>query len=201
MPEQSGQGQQGGQGGDAGQSDGQQSTETQAQGGQGGGQNDDDGPVDRKAHARVQSEAKNLRDTNKALKAKADKWDEHEKSQQSETQRWESEKSELTSRATAAELKVAQYDAAAEAGLDLKMARRIQGGTPEEMLADAKELAETFGKAEQNGATQQRQQTRQQRQRPDPGQANGGSTERQNAALNDDGLTRALEAAVGVQRQ
>lgn len=185
-----------GQGQEGGQGDGQNGAQG---GGQEGGQ--EDGPVDRKAHARVQSEAKNLRDRNKELAAKAQKWDEHQRAQQSETERWAGEKSELTTRATTAEHRLAQYDAAAEAGLSLTMARRIQGSTPEEMLADAKELAETFGKAEQSGATQQRQQTRQERQRPDRGQGSGSSQAQQERALNDDGLTRALEAAVGIVRQ
>lgn len=48
-------------------------------------------------------------------------------------------------RAVTAERKLAQYDAAAAAGLPLDMAARLQGNTPEELAADATKLLELVG--------------------------------------------------------
>lgn len=50
------------------------------------------------------------------------------------------ENQKLRERATAAERKVLQFEAAQEAGLPLEMAVRLQGSTPEELKADAEKL-------------------------------------------------------------
>lgn len=47
-------------------------------------------------------------------------------------------------RATAAESRLARLDACLKSGLDPKFAGRLQGATPEELEADAKELSELF---------------------------------------------------------
>ncbi len=51
-------------------------------------------------------------------------------------------------RATAAEARLARLDACIKVGLDPKFLGRLQGSTPEELEADAKELAEMFGSKE-----------------------------------------------------
>lgn len=52
------------------------------------------------------------------------------------------------SRATAAELKLARYDVAAELDLPLKYASRLNGTTKEELTADAKQLMKDLGLSE-----------------------------------------------------
>ena len=184
--------------GSAGQAgtEGQESTEGQEQtGGQESTETRETDPAKLQAALNKANQTKAQQTAKlKEAEAKAKRWDEHEKAQQSEAQRWEAEKSELSTRASTAETRLAQYDAAAEAGLDLAMAKRVQGGTPEEMLADAKSLAETFGQAAQNGAQQQRAHQKNERRRTD--QTQGGSNGKAEA-LNSDGLTQALMAAVG----
>jgi hypothetical protein len=149
-----------------------------------------------KAEARARAEAKNLRERLKAAEEKAKRWEEHERSQQSETERWASERTELSTRAATAERRAAQYEAAAAAGLPLDMAGRVQGDTPEAMAADAKELAKVFA-----GAQQARQRT--ERSRPDPSQGAGQSATATTGgsealALNGDPLYQSLRAAVGI---
>lgn len=52
----------------------------------------------------------------------------------------------LRDRATAAELKSLQYEAADKTGLPLSMAARLQGSTAEELQKDAESLKELIGK-------------------------------------------------------
>lgn len=52
----------------------------------------------------------------------------------------------LRERATTAELKLAKYDVAAQTGLPLDLAMRLQGSTAEELTADAEKLLELVGK-------------------------------------------------------
>lgn len=51
----------------------------------------------------------------------------------------------LRARAKTAEGKLARYEAAANAGLPIDLAGRLQGETPQELEADAKKLIEQFG--------------------------------------------------------
>lgn len=51
----------------------------------------------------------------------------------------------LRARAKTAEGKLARYEAAANAGLPIDLAERLQGETPQELEADAKKLIEQFG--------------------------------------------------------
>ena len=78
------------------------------------------------------------------LKAKAQRLAELEDASKSDLEKLTGERDTLKGRAETAESKLARFDAAAKAGLDIKHAGRIQGSTPEEMEADAKALAEEF---------------------------------------------------------
>lgn len=60
-------------------------------------------------------------------------------------------------RATVAEARLARLDACLKAGLDVKFANRLQGSTPEELEADAKEFAAVVTVPAASGTT------------PDPG--------------------------------
>ncbi|WP_018297176.1 hypothetical protein [Corynebacterium lubricantis] len=55
------------------------------------------------------------------------------------------ENKKLRERARTAERKAMQYEAVVETGLPFEMAKRLQGDTLEEMKADAKSLADSFG--------------------------------------------------------
>lgn len=79
-------------------------------------------------------------------------------------QRIEKERDDAKSGESKAVLKASQYEAAAEAGLPLSMARRINGGSPEEMLTDAKALK---AELEEHGKT---------KPAPDPSQGGRGGS-------------------------
>jgi len=68
-----------------------------------------------------------------------------EDSQKTEQQKLAEERDALRGEATTWQGKALRYEAAAQAGLDLKLAPRLQGSSLEELVEDAKQLAETFG--------------------------------------------------------
>lgn len=78
--------------------------------------------------------AKPFEDEAKALK----------ESQKSDVEKLTAAQAEAIARAEKAEKVLAQLTAAREANLDLDMADRLRGTTAEELLADAKKLAEKF---------------------------------------------------------
>lgn len=78
-------------------------------------------------------------------KAQDTRLKEFEDAQKTEEQKRAERVSTAEGRATSAESKLAKYEAAAEAGLPLKYAARLQGATKDELLADAKQLAQDFG--------------------------------------------------------
>jgi hypothetical protein len=107
------------------------------------------------------------RDRAKAEKARADtlaaKVKEYEDAQLSEQEKKERDLADATTRATAAETKLAKLEAALAAGLPRDLADRLQGDTPEALAEDAAKLA-ALVKTEDDGATP-----------PAPGSLDGGA--------------------------
>lgn len=83
-------------------------------------------------------------DRAKENKAKADKWDEHERSQQSDAERHASELAEAQRKAAEAEARALRLEVATSKGLTPAQAKRLQGATQEELEADADDLLATF---------------------------------------------------------
>jgi hypothetical protein len=73
---------------------------------------------------------------------------------------------EAQQRASKAEARTAQYDAAVKTGLPLHLAPRLVGSTPEELAADAVQLKAQIGATPTGGTP-----------RPDPSQGGGAGTE------------------------
>ena len=96
---------------------------------------------------KVRQEAAGWRTKYQAAKPFEDKARELEESQKTEAQRLAEATTAAEQRAIKAEARLARLDAAREAGLDLTLADRIVGDTPEAMLEDAKVLAERFSQA------------------------------------------------------
>lgn len=151
-----------------------------------------------RAKAKESVENSALRARLKAAEEAAKKWSEHEASQRTEAERWAAEKASLESTATAAQRELLQYKAAAAAELPLDMAPRLQGGTLEEMTADAKELAKRFGTVAQQQAATQQAAAAQQRQRPDPSQGTGSQQPSAPMALNGSPIEDAIKRAIGI---
>ena len=100
---------------------------------------------------------------------------------------------EAETRAQSAEHKLAQITAAIEAKLDLSLAPRLQGSTPEELLADAKALAKQFTPAAPPAVVPGGKP--QENLKP-----TGGADPTPPIALNDDPLLKAIVAKVGKAR-
>lgn len=82
----------------------------------------------------------------KANAAAAKRLAEIEASQMTEQEKANAASKELETRAVTAESELARVKAAIEAELPLEFADRLKGSTHEELVADAKKLAEVFGK-------------------------------------------------------
>lgn len=98
---------------------------------------------------------------------------------------------EAEARATQAEHRIAQIDAAIAAKLDLALATRLQGTTPEELLADAKVLAKQFTPATPTVPGKPAENLK-----PGGGGQPGGDP----VALNNDPLLKSIVAKVGARR-
>jgi septal ring factor EnvC (AmiA/AmiB activator) len=132
-----------------------------------------------------------------ALRKDAKAWRDSQAAQQTAEQQWNTQRSELETRAAAAEGQLARVQAAAAVGLPLDMAPRLQGSTPEELAADAKTLAGLLSASTQAAADQAAAAQSAQRQRPDPSQGNGGAGP---LALNGDPIQEAVERALGIRK-
>lgn len=112
----------------------------------------------------------------KDLRAKAAKVDELEAGTKSEQQRLTDELTEAKTRADTAEHGLIKFQVAAEVGLDLDWASRLEGEDRDELLEDAKKVKAM--------TTQKPQTTNQRRPDPNAGQAGSGksSTAQQFAA-------------------
>ena len=91
---------------------------------------------------RLRGEAAEHRRRIKDLEPEVDRLRE---AQMTEQQRIETRASQAEERASRAERQVAQYAAAAKAGLPLDLAARLQGNTAEELDADAEQLKNLLG--------------------------------------------------------
>lgn len=80
------------------------------------------------------------------LKAKAAKFDEIEQASKTELQKLAEERDDLKQRGDTAELQVARLEVALAKGLTATQAKRLVGGTREELEADADELIADLGK-------------------------------------------------------
>lgn len=85
------------------------------------------------------------------LKAKADKYDEHEAANKSETDKLREQVETLTKAQTDAESKALRAEIAMAKGLSAAQAKRMVGATREELEADADEILEAF--PAQHGST------------------------------------------------
>lgn len=92
----------------------------------------------------IRDHVRELRKENETRRLKLKDYEDRDKSEQ---QKLEERATTAEGRVTAAELKVARYEVAAEVGLPLKYAARVQGSTKEELEADAKQLMKDFGLA------------------------------------------------------
>ena len=103
--------------------------------------------ADRAYVQKLRSEAASWRTKYQTAKPFEDKARQLEESQKTEAQRLAEATTAAEQRAIKAEARLARIDAAREAGLDLTLADRIVGETPEQMLEDARVLAERFSQA------------------------------------------------------
>ena len=94
--------------------------------------------------AKLRKEAASRRVKNKDLDAKLSEYEEWKKSQMTEVERAKAEKAELEETVRSLQQENWRRDAAAKADLDPTWADRVQGETKEEMVADAKRLAEAL---------------------------------------------------------
>lgn len=92
-------------------------------------------------------------DRAKENKAKADKWDEYERQNQSESERHAAELADAQRKAQEAEARAMRLEVATAKGLTPAQAKRLQGATQEELEADADDLLATFkgGNGEHGG--------------------------------------------------
>lgn len=96
------------------------------------------------SHVReLRQEAAKYRTEKAELEARLQEFEDRDKTA---AEKLEQRASKAETRLSDAEAKLARYEVAAEAGLALKHAGRIQGKSRDEMLADAKSLADEFGK-------------------------------------------------------
>lgn len=97
----------------------------------------------------------NLRDEVKDLKPFKAQAEELENANKTELERIQEANTSLNERASTAEKQLAQVKAAIDAGIPLEMASRLDGGTPEELAADAKAMADLLkpAKPASNGLT------------------------------------------------
>lgn len=112
------------------------------------GGDDTGGETGDKAAEALRKERQAKRELERQLadaKAKADKYDELENANKSELQKLQDKATQLEQSLRAKELGEARLLAALEAGLPHRMAARLQGDTAEELLEDAKALAEELG--------------------------------------------------------
>lgn len=99
--------------------------------------------LDRIIADRLKREASKYADYDE-LKAKADKFDEHEAANKSEVDKLREQVETLTKSQTAAEAKALRAEVAMAKGLTDAQAKRLSGSTREELEADADELVEMF---------------------------------------------------------
>lgn len=147
--------------------------------------------------AAVKKTAKDANAEAAALRKDAQAWRKHQEGQQSAEEQSARMRTELETRATAAEQRAARLEAAYSAGLPLDMIGRLQGTTPEELAADAKTLAGLVSAGTKAAADQAAAAQAAQRQRPDPSQGNGGAGP---MALNGDPIQAAVERALGIRK-
>jgi hypothetical protein len=93
---------------------------------------------------RVNNEAKALRARLKELEPLAQKAQEAEQAKLTDAERFAAQLAEVTRRAEAAETHLLRTTVARRAGLPDELVDRLQGGTEEELEADAERLAELF---------------------------------------------------------
>lgn len=120
---------------------------TEGQGGE--GQGSQEGQKEQQGKTFDESYVKQLRGEAAGHRTKVGELEarlkEFEDRDKTELQKIAGDRDKHKGRAETAESRLARYEAAAKAGLDIKHANRIQGSTPAEMETDAKALAEEFG--------------------------------------------------------
>lgn len=94
--------------------------------------------------AKANSEAKSLRDRLKAAEEKAARLDEIENEGRSELEKLTAKVAEYERKAQEAESRAMRAEVAASKGLTAAQAKRLVGGSLEELEADADELLESF---------------------------------------------------------
>lgn len=94
--------------------------------------------------AKVRREAAKYRTDLRAAEPLVAKARELEEANKTEAEKLAEKHAAAEARALAAETRLARLDACAATGLDPKFAGRLQGSTPEELEADAKELVALF---------------------------------------------------------
>lgn len=103
--------------------------------------------------AKANAEARNLRERLKAAEEKAKRFDEIEDAERSEVERLTKQLAEMQEKAQEADLRAMRAEVAQEKGLTAAQAKRLVGGSLEELAADADELLETFMPQEGTGGT------------------------------------------------
>lgn len=101
--------------------------------------------------AKANAEARNLRERLKAAEEKAARLDEIEDADKSEVEKLTAQLAKAQGQAQEAELRAMRAEVAAEKGLSAAQAKRLVGGTLEELAADADELLESFKPQEGTG--------------------------------------------------
>lgn len=103
-------------------------------------------PEEIQAHIRdLRQEAATRRNAEKDLKAQLLEYQDKDKTEQ---QKLEDRASSAEGRAVSAETKLLRFEVAAEKGLPINLAGRLQGSTKEELAADADKLKADFGFAD-----------------------------------------------------
>lgn len=97
------------------------------------------------------SELRALRARTKTAEEKARKYDQLEDAKKTESQRLTERATAAEKKAQEAELRALRLEVAADKGLKPAQAKRLVGTTKEELEADADELLETFGQANDDG--------------------------------------------------
>ena len=105
----------------------------------------------------AQDEIRRLRGENRAVRRERNTYRDRAKQLEdegkTEEQRRADNEAAAIRRADAAEARALRFEVAAEVGLPLSLAKRIQGENREEMIEDAKELTRTVGAPDNGGQT------------------------------------------------
>lgn len=130
--------------------EGQQMTDTDPDAPDDGDEEEFDAERAKAKIAKANSEAKNLRERLKAAEEKAARLDEIEEADKTETEKLTAKLAEYERKAQEAEQRAMRAEVAASKGLTAAQAKRLVGGSLEELEADADELLESFKPQEGN---------------------------------------------------